>query len=209
MKQCCLNEHWSIERPLVLLWTGIALVAALVTSCAYETNPAGYARPSVPASDEFGRKVVAEDGYTEESFPYARLFEGGFPSSGDTPLEWYRHAIEDARETGSVPLIVCFEKPFDEPVGQVSAEEEQRYIDAVSAVQDRIVNSIRKGNVGKVKKFVYAPCVSIRPDETALKELLPMAEQLGIMSVSEQVGIPLPGGVSMRMDAVGKTGSLG
>ena len=60
----------------------------------------------------------------------------------------------------------------------------------MSQSQDRIVSSIRKGNVGKVGKFIYTACVSIRPDETALKELLSLADQLGITSVEEDVGIP-------------------
>ena len=152
-------------------------------------------------------QVATEDEYDEESFPYAHLFKGGWGGSDASPLERYRHAIKDARDTGSVPLIVCFDEPFP-LTPDLSPEEEQRYKEAVSEAQDRIANSIRKGNVGLVKKFIYTACVSINLDHTGLQELLSLSGDLGITSVSEQVGIPLPGGVSMRMDAVGETGSV-
>ena len=97
-----------------------------------------------------GVSCTAEDEYDEESFPYAHLFKaGGGPDS--TPFSRYRHAVKDARDTGWVPVIVCFEEPFPLTVN-ISAEEEQRYKQAVSDEADKIVASIRRGKLAYVKK---------------------------------------------------------
>ena len=173
MKQHCLDEHWSRKWPCVPLWTGLVLAAALTMSC----------------------------GYTEESFPYAHLFKAGWGGSNATPVERYRHAIEQAQEKGSVPLRVCFDEPFPLTT-DLSAEDEQRYIEAVSQAQDKIVSSIRKGRVGIVKKFIYTACVSFSLDEPALDELVSIADELGVRSVSENLtvapalaeSVPLIGG---------------